>query len=131
MVSTLIVARWTPVARRRPADARSASSRYARGYRCRFDSEKSSVAAAEVVEEIEGLAVRFPEGGGDPHHRAGLGPGGVGDELTEGAVIRGGQLFFDHQHTPVGEVSADQAERERPDRMLRRRQLKVDSQHVG
>jgi hypothetical protein len=83
------------------------------------------------VEQGEGFAVFVAEEGCDPDDGAGVGAGGVGDELSEVAVVGGGELVFHDEDAVVGEVAADDVEGEGSDGVFGGGEFEVDAQRVG
>lgn len=67
-----------------------------------LDPEEASISLGQSIEPVQGLAMLLSEGGGHPHDRAGIGTGGVGNDLAEMAMVGPGQLVLDNQNTIVG-----------------------------
>src|SRR5688500_17534526 len=72
-----------------------------------LDSEETHALAAEVVQQVEGLTVLLSERRCQPHNRPGIGPGGIGDELSQMVVVSRGELVLDDQDTVVGEIASE------------------------
>lgn len=87
--------------------------------------------AAKIIEEVDSLAVFFPEVGRKPDDRPRIGTCGVGNQLPEMVVVGDLQLVLDDQHTVVREVAPEQVDGVPAHRMLGAVKLQVNPERNG